>query len=388
MGRLYQRIIALFLGLLLCVVPASAQGEENGDSSDQEEIQEMLEEQYSAAGADELVDQAPQEAQDLYEQAQQEPLTPGDILTFSPSKLWNLCVTALKDTIKQPLVSLLSILGVLLLCAFFQGLKGSLWSGSLSGIYNTVSVLSISGFILVPMVDCISRTAQAIHNCSTFLLAYVPVFTTVIASGGQPVTAGTYHLFLLGACDLVGQVASNLLIPLMGIYLALCVVGSANPGINITGMAETIRKVVTWTMGFLVTLFVGLLSVQTFVASGTDGLAVKTTKFFISNFIPVVGSALSDAYTTAQGCMKVLKASVGAYGILTAAITFLPTLISVLVWNATAHLGAVAAEIFDLTQISRVLKATANAMGVLVAMIFCFALLLIVATTVVILPST
>ena len=201
-------------------------------------------------------------------------------------------------------------------------------------------------------------------------------------------TAGTYHLFLLGACDLVGQVASNLLIPLMGIYLALCVVGSANPGINITGMAETIRKVVTWTMGFLVTLFVGLLSVQTFVASGTDGLAVKTTKFFISNFIPVVGSALSDAYTTAQGCMKVLKASVGAYGILTAAITFLPTLISVLVWNATAHLGAVAAEIFDLTQISRVLKATANAMGVLVAMIFCFALLLIVATTVVILPST
>ena len=123
MGRLYQRIIALFLGLLLCVVPASAQGEENGDSSDQEEIQEMLEEQYSAAGADELVDQAPQEAQDLYEQAQQEPLTPGDILTFSPSKLWNLCVTSLKDTIKQPLVSLLSILGVLLLCAFFQGIS-------------------------------------------------------------------------------------------------------------------------------------------------------------------------------------------------------------------------------------------------------------------------
>ncbi len=386
MGRWKRRLWALGMGLLLCMIPLQAQ--EASDSDQEEEIQEMLQEQYDAAGVDELAGQAPQEALDLYEQAQQEPLTPGDVLTFSPAKLWNLCVTALKETLQQPLVSLLSILGVLLLCAFLEGLKSSLWGGSLSSIYNTVSVLCISGFILVPMVDCINRTAQAIQSCSTFLLAYVPVFTTVIASGGQPVTAGTYHLFLLAACDLVGQVASNLLLPLMGIYLALCVVGSANPGINITGAAETIRKVVSWIMGLLVTLFVGLLSVQTFVASGTDGLAVKTTKFFISNFVPVVGSALSDAYSTAQGCMKVLKASVGAYGILTAVLTFLPTLLSVLVWNATAHLGAVAAEIFDLGQISRVLKSTASAMGVLVAMIFCFALLLIVATTVVILPST
>ena len=48
----------------------------------------------------------------------------------------------------------------------------------------------------------------------------------------------------------------------------------------------------------MLTIFVGLLSLEGTLSSSVDGLTAKTAKVAISNFIPVVGKVLGDSIDT------------------------------------------------------------------------------------------
>ena len=65
------------------------------------------------------------------------------------------------------------------------------------------------------------------------------------------------------------------------------------------------------------TIFTGLLSIQSVVGSSADTLTSKTAKYVISNCVPVVGGAVSDAYSTVKGSLSLLKNGIGGVGIAT-----------------------------------------------------------------------
>lgn len=53
------------------------------------------------------------------------------------------------------------------------------------------------------------------------------------------------------------------------------------------------------------------------IASKVDGVTVRTAKFAMDKFIPIVGGFLSDAMDTVVGCSAVLKNAVGVIGLFT-----------------------------------------------------------------------
>ena len=178
------------------------------------------------------------------------------------------------------------------------------------------------------------------------------------------------------------------MVPLMGVYLSICMVGNLAPGVQVNAVAKAVKSLVTWALGLLLTVFVGLLSLQTMVASSSDTVASKTAKFLIGTFVPVVGGALSDAFSTTQGYMRLLKTAVGAFGILAAALTFLPILLQTVRWYLTVGVAAAASELLGVRQVGEILKGAARPLGLLLAVLLCFALLVIVSTSLVLLVST
>ena len=75
------------------------------------------------------------------------------------------------------------------------------------------------------------------------------------------------------------------------------------------------------------------------VASGSDTVASKAAKFLIGSVVPVVGGALSDAFGATQGYLRLLKATVGVFGILIALMTFLPVFLQTVLWYFTVNLA-------------------------------------------------
>ena len=48
-------------------------------------------------------------------------------------------------------------------------------------------------------------------------------------------------------------------------------------------------------MGGLLTIFLGIISIQGATAAVTDGVTIRTAKYLTGNFVPVVGRMFSDA---------------------------------------------------------------------------------------------
>lgn len=381
MRRILKIMFPIML-LMLLHTPVSAAGTTGAlpDAFD-------MDEQLNVLGKDELVEQVPENAKKLMDEAGVDDLKAEKLLQLSPRNFFRVLWRMLLDQLKKPLNVLAAVVGVVLLCALIGGMRDAAGDSAAEPVFSTVSVLCVITAVSAPIVDCIVETSEAIRQASTFMLSFIPMFGAALTAAGQPITGATYNVFLFSACQAVSQVVAGTLIPLMGVYLALCIVGPLSPGLNMSGAAATLKSLVSWALGLIVTMFVGLLSVQTLVSQSADSVSTRTAKFLIGSFVPVVGNALSEAFVTARGCLQLLKTTVGAYGILVAVMTFLPVMLQTAAWYMITNVAVMASDVLGTPRVSEILKSCGSVLGILLAIILCYALLLVVSTTVVILTG-
>ena len=118
------------------------------------------------------------------------------------------------------------------------------------------------------------------------------------------------------------------------------------------------------------------------MCSAADGAAVKTTKFLVGTFVPVLGGASSDAMSSAQGCIKLIKATVGSFVIFISAMIFLPLLMRVVVLKAVVSLSQAAGEVLGVRETGAILGGFNNALTVLLALLMSMCLLMVITTAV------
>lgn len=342
-----------------------------------------LDEQLDAIGRDELMQEVPGEARELMEQSGVGDLSVDQLLQLSPKDFFRTVWDLLLQQMKKPLRTLGVIAAVVVLCAMLGGLGTSVSEQTLPQMFHMVAVLCILTSVILPILDCIVNASGAIKDVSVFMLGFIPVFAAALTAAGQPVTGAAYNLFLFSTCQAVSQVVAQTLIPLLGIYLALCVVGVLVPDLRIASATKTIKSILSWALGLVVTVFVGLLSLQTMVGGSADSVTARTAKFLIGSFVPVVGGTLSEAFSTAQGCLRLIKTSVGTYGILVALFTFLPVLLQTVCWYLVTGVASIAGDILGVGRVSEVMRSCSTVLGILLAVILSFALLVIVSTAVV-----
>lgn len=365
----------MWIILLLCLVGCSMTAYATGPET-VFDMNGLLEE----IGADDLVDALPQDTQDLLEELGMDRLSVEGILRLTPGQFWKLTKSLALKEIRKPIQAFCSVVGIVLLCALLEGARHTAGNSSITPVFHMVAALAIALTVAGPVVSCIRDTGQTVRDCSAFLLAFIPVFTGVLVAGGQAMTAATYHLFLFFACQVASQLICQMLLPLVGIYMGLALVTSAMPEANLGSLPKFFRSTIVWALGLVLSLFVGLLSVQSVVASSGDSVTGKATKFLLGSFIPVVGSALSDAFMAAQGCIRLLKTTLGGFGVLVAAVTFLPILLRTGCWYLVLQISSAAGEVLGLKQVTGLLKGIAGGIAVLISIMLTFMLMVILST--------
>lgn len=339
-------------------------------------------EQLHASGADSLPDKLPPETRELLERLGMTGITQDAFTNLTAANIANVALNQAKSSFSTPLKSISAIIGIILLCALLDGFKVSFSEKTLSGTFGTVSSICIATSVLLPMLNLISRAGSLIVASANFMLSYIPIFAAIMVSGGQPVTAGTYNTLIFAISQGISIIASRTLVPLMSIYLAFCLISSLSPDISFTAVAEFIQKAVTWTLGIILTVFVGLLTIQGVVGNAADTVAIKTVKFAVSGSLPVIGSIISDAVNSVQSCVGLLKTTVGAFGIVAAGFIYLPIICEIIAWLLLMHICIAIGDVFSLKQISSLLKSTATVIKVLLAIIVAVLLMMTVSTTI------
>ena len=365
-----KRLLIIALLLLLLCLPAVA--EENYDAL------------LQASGAEALPGQLPGDVQELMDSLPGAPLQPETYTGLSFNRVIGQLLALLTTQKGAPLQALLALLAVAVLAAMGSGLEGITADLSLRQTYHTVSVLASCGLLLTPFVSLLTLVRQTVESVSVFMLSFVPVYGAILAAGGSAAAAVSYQTTLLAAAELLVQLIRAVVLPALTVSLALGCTGTATEGFSLDAISAGIYKAILWVMGLFTTVFTGVLSVQQMVATAGDSLGGRALKFSLSSFVPVVGGALSEAYSTVVGCAGLLRSTVGCFGLVATALILLPPLLACLCWNLCLHLSAGAAALFHLTQLEKLCRTVAGAVRVLIAVLAVFALLMILSTSVVV----
>ena len=130
------------------------------------------------------------------------------------------------------------------------------------------------------------------------------------------------------------------------------------------------------------TIFLGLMSLQSIVGASADTLGVKAAKYMVSNWVPFVGGAIADTYTTVKHSLGLLRGGTGFIGIAVIFIMIMPSLLEVIAMRMIFLAADIIADVFGVSQIRILVKNTGWIMSIIFSLLMCFAVMLIISTTI------
>lgn len=341
----------------------------------------LIQDTLNASSADDI--SLPSYANDFMEKNDITISEPEGTLSITPKVVLKYMWESFKDKLTEPMQILGGLLAVILIASIIESMGDTMSNSNMTKVYSLISVLICVGMIANPICNCIQNASNTLVSGGNFMVSYVPIFSSIVAASGNISSAGSYNVIVLAVAEIFTQIATTVLMPLLGLCLALAVVEAINPSISLSGMTNGIKKIATWGIGFLMTIFVGMLTIQSIVGTSTDTVTIKATKFVVSSVVPVVGGAISEAYSTIRGSLGILKSGVGSFGIIALALTMLPTIISVATTQLAVYIGSIVAEIFGVKQINAFLKNVSSVLSIALSLLLCFSMMLIISTTII-----
>lgn len=270
----------------------------------------------------------------------------------------------MRDKLAGPMKALASLVGVIILCR----MAASMDDGRLDNASEFAGALACAAVVVSPLLKLIEATGQAVEGASVLLFAAVPVYTALMAAGGNAAASSSYSFLAMTVGNLIPVVSSTVVMPMLRVFLALGLVSSVSR-LRLDKFAATLYGFAKWLLVLCVTAFSGILSVQTILNAQVDAAGNKTVKLIASSTIPIVGGAFGDAIAAIQNSVQVVKSGVGAFGMLAALCIFAPTAIEAALWSAVCFLGQTAAELFDRPKLGSFLGMCASAARMILAVI-------------------
>ncbi len=176
--------------------------------------------------------------------------------------------------------------------------------------YMVLLLLAVNSFNVA-----IGYAKGAIESMIHFMVAVIPLLLALLASMGNVVTVTVMHPLIIFMIHTIGTLIYAVIFPLLFFSTLLHIVSSVNDKYKVTNLANLLRGVSIGLLGIVVTVFLGVISVQGGTGAVTDGVTLRTAKFITGNFVPVVGRMFSDASDTVISASLLVKNAVGLAGV-------------------------------------------------------------------------
>lgn len=237
------------------------------------------------------------------------------------------------STLKEKAQGCLSDIFTLLCVILLSGGVASLFAGSRNESFiSNMSVVLLMLLSIDIVAETVSATVSVLKLSGSFMLSFVPIYTLIISLSGNAAAALTYNSLIMAFGEVLSSVIAYILPDLSGLLLCLIISFSLNESINISRLINFVNKTVSVFLGLFAGAFTGFLSLKNILSASLDSVSVKSVRFLISSLIPVIGSSISEAYSSLLGSINLIKGSVAFVGIIVILIINLPVLAEALIY--------------------------------------------------------
>lgn len=231
-------------------------------------------------------------------------------------KLLKLLLGILGKEVLNSAAILSSIIVIIVIHSILKNISDGLGNTGVSQVAYYVQYIMIVTLVMTSFSQIIIMVKESIQNLVSFINLLIPILITLMVTTGNMISATTIEPIILLMITVIGNFIVNIVIPIVLISTALGIVSQISDKVQIDKLAKFFKSSTVWVLGVILTLFVGVASLEGSLSSSIDGVTAKTTKAAVSNFIPVVGKILGDAVDTVMGCSVILKNALGMVGVI------------------------------------------------------------------------
>ncbi len=294
---------------------------------------------------------------------------------FSFKTIINAISSFLFKEIKTVLSLSISIIVIAIICSLIKNLQSAFSNEGISNIaffacYAILIIILSKSFIV-----SINIAIDIIKDLSEFMGAILPVLVIMLGSIGGFTQAATMDPIIMGATLLIPRIYTTVIIPLILITFVLEFTNNISSEYKIDNLCKLIKQTTIWMQGIILTIFIGLLTVRGITSSTIDAVTLKTAKFAIDNFIPIVGKAFSDAIASVAGYSLVIKNAVSSIGLVIIIFMMLYPIIKLILLSFVYKLTAAVIEPISDKRITNAIGAAGNSLVLLMSCVLSVSLM-------------
>ena len=303
---------------------------------------------------------------------------------ISSSEITSSIFNLLGDEIKDALKVLGIVLVIIVIHSILKSVSEGLENESISKITYYVQYIIIIALIMTNFSEIINMIKTSIQNLVGFSYSLLPLLITLMMTTGSITSASMVQPILLFLITFIGNIVVNILLPIVLVGTALGIISKVSDKIQMDKIAKFLKSGVVWILGIVLTIFVGVLSLEGTLSSGVDGITAKTAKVAVSNFVPVVGKILGDAVDSVIGCASILKGAVGIVGVVVMIGICIMPIIKLAILTFTYYCASAICQPIADGKIVSVFSQMGDTFKTLLALLFSVSTMLIIGVTLVI----
>ncbi|SHE94794.1 stage III sporulation protein AE [Clostridium fallax] len=246
--------------------------------------------------------------------------------------------------VRVTLKLMISLIVLAIISAMIRNLQDSFSNDNISNVAFyacfAVMIMLLSRSFLISL-DLAKETIQGLAD---FMIVLLPVLTLLLSTAGGITQAASMDPIVLGSVILTPRIYIDIIIPLILMGFVLVFVNNLSNDHKINNICKMFKQIVMWLQGIIITIFIAILSIRGISANTIDAVALKTAKFAVDNFVPIVGKAFSDAITTMAGYSLVLKNAVSTVGLIVIIVLVLFPILKMILMIFTYKLSAALVE--------------------------------------------
>ncbi|WP_042271854.1 stage III sporulation protein AE [[Clostridium] dakarense] len=286
------------------------------------------------------------------------------------------------DEVKSSIKVATIILVLALLSSVLKSLDNSFSSGAVSQITTYIVFITMVSLTLIGFKDVLEICNNTIDSTVGLMQVIMPVLITLLVLIGFPITSTVLNPIFIGGVTFINVVFKNFLFVSIAVAFAILVVNNLSKNIKLKKLSSFIKQINLVSLGAMFTIYLGLVSMQGLYVTNIDNFTVKTAKYAIGNFIPVVGGFVSDSVDILLSSSQLIKGVFGGLGLVLLVGICLVPVIKILSIIVVYKVSAIVVEPIGEEGISSFLNEVANLMVIMLACIIAITIMFFVTVAV------
>ena len=273
-----------------------------------------------------------------------------------------------------------SIIAISILGGMVGNLKPSTNGKSIGNIVHFVTYGVVIVFLGTTLVEMIALTTKTLTNLKSTMDAIFPILLTLLTAVGGSVSVGLYQPAIAMLGNVFISLITYFLLPLFIFSIIFSIVGNLSNNVKLDKFVAFLQGTFKWSIGLIFTLFLGFMTIQGISAGAVDGLSIRTAKYTIKSYVPIVGGYVSDGLSIIMASSMLIKNAVGTAGLLLVLFMAISPVINLILFMLSLKFMAGIIEPIGDKKVANFVSDISKSMSMLVALIVAVSFMYMVMT--------